>query len=368
MANGGGTGVRCGAVGMLLCAVGLAGLAGIAVLGTGGAVLAQSTPVPTEEPIPTLHVYANLIQVPTLVLGPKRERLKTPVAPDRFSVSIDSGPWFRATHVRQEGDDPISLSIVLDVQGASELMGKMNAAVAALAPNALSAKDRVSIYSINCSLVQSLNDAPASSEALRVGANEALATWMDPNVKCAQTVHLWDALAHVVADMSKLPGRRVILAVSDGYDTTSEHTWNEVNNLAQAAGVAVFGLTYVPSHRDVSEPSKLMWSSEDPFHSLCELSGGMVLLSAPSTLDFSLQRFVTLVRERYIVEFPPPANGTAGVHVKEIKIARSKDFIRPAGVSVHIPDPAVLADPSTVRSDPSHTPVVGTRRPMTVPQ
>jgi hypothetical protein len=93
----------------------------------------------------------------------------------------------------------------------------------------------------------------------------------------------------------------------------------------------------------------------------------MVLLSPPSSLDFTLQRFVTLVRERYIVEFPRPANATPGTHSQEVRIARSKDFIRPAGISVPIPDASVLSDPTTVPSDPSLTPQLGMRRPMAKP-
>jgi hypothetical protein len=330
---------------------------------------AQDAPKPQDEPIHTLHVYANVIQIPTLVLGPNREPLKAPIAENRFSVSIDSGPWYRATHVRQEGDDPISLSILLDVSGnSSDLMAKMNTAISALAPDALHAKDHVSIYSLDCSLVQSLNDVPADSERLKVAVNEALQSWMQPELKCEQSIHLWDALAHVVTDLSKLPGRRVMLVVSDGYDKGSGHTWNEVSHLAQATGVAVFGVTYIPFAQERGNSSTVSWNSEDPWHSLCELSGGVVLLSPPSALDFTLQRFVTLVRERYIVEFPRPANSTPGIHVQQVRIARSRDIIRPAGVSVHIPDPAVLADPTTVPSDLSHTPVVGTRKPMTVPQ
>jgi hypothetical protein len=349
------------AVRTLACAVGLG-------VWSGAVLSAQTMPAPQEEPIHTLHVYANLIQIPTLVLGPNRERLKTPIAENRFSVSIDSGPWFRATHVRQEGDDPISLSILLDVSGdSSELMARMNTAIAALAPDGLHAKDHVSIYSLDCSLVQSLNDVPAESERLKVAVNEALQTWMQPEVKCKQSVHLWDALAHMTAELSKLPGRRVILAVTDGYDKRSEHTWNEVNNLAQAAGVAVFGVRYIPSQITMPDSRLLRWSSEDPFLSLCELSGGTVLLSQPSGIDFTLQRFATLVRERYIVEFPRPANATSGKHVQQVRIAKSKDFIRPAGISVHIPDAAELSDPTTVPSDPSRTPVVGKRKPMTIP-
>ncbi len=334
-----------------------------------GLALAQSeVALAGQQEIPTLHVYANLIQVPTLVLDPLRRPLKKPIAANRFSVSIDSGPWFRATHVRQEGDDPISLSILLDVSGdSSELMAKMNAAIATLAPDGLHAKDHVSIYALDCSLVQSLNDLPAESERLKVAVNEALQTWMPPEVKCQQSIHLWDALAHVVVDLSKLPGRRVILTVSNGRDQGSVRSWNEVRYLAEAAGVAVFGVTYVPFEAKDLQSKFLSWSSEDPFHSVCELSGGMVLLSTTKSLEFTLHRFVTLVRERYIVEFPRPANATSGMHVKEVRIANSKDFIRPAGISVPIPDAAVMNDPTTVPSEPSRTPVVGTRKPMSTP-
>src|SRR5260370_3627125 len=202
-------------------------LCGLALAQSEVALAVQQEPTAREEPIPTLHVYANLIQVPTLVLDPQRRPLKKPIAANRFSVSIDSGPWFRATHVRQEGDDPISLSVLLDVSGdSSELMAKMNSAIATLAPDGLHAKDHVSIYALNCSLVQSLNDIPAQSERLKIAVNEALQTWMLPEVKCQQSIHLWDALASVVVDFSKLPGRRVILSVSNGRDQGSVRSWN----------------------------------------------------------------------------------------------------------------------------------------------
>ncbi len=108
MAGFGGLGSRCGSVVrgkiFLLFCVGLAA-------GLDGAALAAQ-----DEAIPTLHVYANLIQIPVVVLSPFHMPL-APIAPSRFSISLDSGPQFRPTHVRTEGDDPISLSILLDARG-----------------------------------------------------------------------------------------------------------------------------------------------------------------------------------------------------------------------------------------------------------
>jgi len=339
---------------------------------SGGVLPAQDAPTPREEPIPTLHVYTNLIQIPTLVLGPNRDRLKTPISENRFSVSIDSGPWFRASHVRQEGDDPISLSILLDVTGdSSELMPKIDAAIADIAPPGLHPKDHVSIYALDCSLVRSLNDAAAESGRLKLAVNRALESWTirkkkrnEPN--CQQSIHLWDALAYLTGELYKVPGRRVILAVTDGRDNGSRNTWKEVTTYAGANGVAVFGMTYLPLQA-VGKVQFLLWSREDPFHLLCELSGGMVLLTTATSLDVTLERFVTILRERYIVEFPRPANSTSGKHAMNVQVAKGNYFVRPAGISVPIPDPALLADPTTVPSDPSRTPEQGTRKPLAQP-
>lgn len=348
-------------------------LAGLATLGSGVLLFSQQETVASEEPIHTLHVYANLIQIPTLVLDSKWRRLKAPIPESRFSISIDSGPWFRATHVRQEGDDPISLAILLDVGGeSSKLMPKIAEAIGGLAPDSLHSKDHVTIYALDCSLMRSLNDVPAGSARLKVGVDAALESWKTRQgaaQHCKQTVHLWDALAFVTSELSKLPGRRVILAVSDGYDKGSTHSWNEVRAYAETKGTAVFGLTYIPSESGISSTSEILrWTSENAFHSICELSGGVVSLSSPSALTFTLERIVTMVRERYIVEFPRPANATSGVHSQEVRIAKGNYFIRPAGSSFPIPDPAVLADPTTVKSDPSLTPEQGKRKPMDKPQ
>jgi hypothetical protein len=194
---------------------------------------AQQQPTSHDEPIHTLHVYTDLVQVPTLVLGRNRNPLKTPIPEKRFSVSIDYGPWFQVTHARQEGNDPISLSILLDTSGATaDLMPKISDAISALAPSSLSARDHVSIYAMDCDLTRSLSDLPAETTSLRLGVDLALKPWRirqqnQHSESCIQSVHLWDALGFVANELYKLPGRRVILVVSDGRDSGSVRLWNE---------------------------------------------------------------------------------------------------------------------------------------------
>ena len=333
---------------------------------------AQDVPGQQNEPIHTLHVYTNLMQIPTLVLGPNRERLEKPIAESRFSVSIDNGPWFRATHVRREGDDPISLSILLDVRGdSSELMPKMADAISGLAPLSLQARDRVSIYVLDCSFSQTLEDAPAEQDDLKLAVDSALQMWSYRRQKkhesyCKPSSRLWDALTSIILDpVYHLPGRRVVLAITDGSDKGSTSTWNYVRVIAQSAGVAIFGVVDVPAHLTDSRNG----DREDPFNSVCQLTGGTIFMTNETDLAETLKRFIQTVRERYIVEFPRPLNSTPGEHGLRVKIEKSNDdYIRSAGLSVPMPDPVLLADPTTVPSDPTLTPELGARKVLTKPQ
>jgi len=226
---------------------------------------------------------------------------------------------------------------------------------------------------LDCALIRSLNDTPAESAQLKLGADAALKSWttrkQDQHASnCKQPVHLWDALGFVATELSKLPGRRVILVVTDGRDRGSVRTWNEVRGYTQAAGIAVFGME---NSAVTAGWSSIAWSHQNDanaFQAICELSGGMLMLTNPDSIGKSLEQSIALLRGRYIVEFPRPSNSTKGDHDMRIRIAKGgNDFIRPSGISVPMPDPAVLADPTTVPSDPSHAPEQGQRRIMEKP-
>jgi hypothetical protein len=108
------------------------------------ALVAQNVQPTHDDSIPTLHVYPDLVQIPTLVLGQNYQAIP-PIAESRFFVSINGGPKFRVTHARLEGDDPISLSILLDVsQPEANPMGRIDEAIAGLTSLSLTARDHLS--------------------------------------------------------------------------------------------------------------------------------------------------------------------------------------------------------------------------------
>jgi hypothetical protein len=258
----------------------------------------------------------------------------------------------------------------------------MGDAMGNLAPLSLHAKDRVSVYAQDCSLVRSLNDAPVDGALLKKGLMAVLESSLlhksnHGDTRCELRGHLWDGVGQVAVALSSLPGRRVILVVTDGHDTGSKHSWEEVRKFAQEKGIAVFALNYAPvSYAGVGGyragrggylPSGGGASAvERPLMSVCELSGGIVMkMSDSSALSKSLQQFVTMLRERYIVEFPRPANSTAGEHGLEVKIDKGVYIIiRPSGVSMPLPDPALMADPTTIQAGPSQAPEQGKQKPQ----
>ncbi len=353
--------------------------------------LAQRVPVPDSpqhssiagesehpEELMTLHAYSNLIQMPVLILGPGGEPVPS-IKSEKFSISLDSGPLYHPTHVRVEGSDPISLSILIDLSGsAADLVRGLDEAIAKLAPNGLTQHDHVSIFAIDCSLIQTLNDQPADPGILLASTGRALTGWTMRHAQkhhppCTETVHLFDALVYLSAHLAPLPGRRMVLALTDGVDRGSKHTWYDVVESMQQSAVAAIGLrpqVDVAAPPRINSPRALSFAApEDPFNMLCELSGGVLLEVNHWSLARQLQRFPTLVRGRYILEFPRPWNSTGGHHTIVVSLGKgaSSNYIRATGTSVPLPDPKILADPNTLQNDPTLTPEMGKRKVLNTP-
>jgi hypothetical protein len=316
---------------------------------------------PENASSPTLHVYTNLVQVPTLVLGHDHKPI-APVDERRFFVSLDGGRKLRATHARLEGDDSISLAILLDLSESNP--GDMlwaDQAIASLAPLSLHAKDEVSIYALDCELIAPTDQGATDAATLKRQADLVLQQSQSRDrrdtKRCQNPMNLWDSLATIAQSLSKRPGRRVILAVTDGVDRGSRNSWNALRYFAQTRSVAVFGLV---------EPLDLRnTQNEAPFNDVCQLSGGILLPTPAQDLGKQLAWAVTLIRGRYIVEFPRPVTAVGGHYSMDITISRREALILPTGSTVPTDDPAILNDPTTVPTDLSRTPQLGNRKILT---
>ncbi len=342
-----------------------------------------------EAPIHTLRVFMDLIQVSVLVLDSELDRIK-PIDPSKFLVSLDSGPAFRPRRVRQQGDDPISVAILLDAQGEPEVMPKVTAALATLAPGALHADDRITIYGLDCTLTRTLHDAAPDPQTLQIALDTSIAGWTErhklkqPTPPCANRINLWDAMNSAVKELSTVPGRRILLVVSNGEDHGSVARSDEVRSLAQFFGVAVFGYSGPnnaaianrigtanptngrPVRGGIVQPSVMLDTKPaiGPFDSICQSSGGMLITVQNSSMPKQIVKFGSILRERYILEFTRPRNETPGQHSIAVTVdGHPTAFIRPAGVSILSPVGPSFADPNVIPRDTTNAPEFGKQKP-----
>jgi VWFA-related protein len=349
------------------------------------ALLAGRT-VAAQDTAPfTLHVYTDLVQLPTLVLD-SEQRPMAPVDPGKFNLSLDSGPRFHPVHVRREGDDPIDLAILFDLSGSqSQAMPAFQQAFSSWIFGSLSPRDTVSLYAVDCTTIRTADNVPADPDRLRTSLENALSSTAIHGGKkkpaCGNKDHLWDSLYTMAHRLSTLPGRRVILTLSDGSDGASHITPTDLHLYAASQSVTIFGLTVLDAggpissggpasrssgRRNTSSSSVTPASGENPFDIVCQLTGGLVL-RVPGEKDIpkNLRLFVAMLRGRYILEFPRPSNGEGGHHDIEVTLDRTVAFIRSSGISFPVQDPSLAADPNYVPSaDPNRAPTLGKRRPI----
>jgi hypothetical protein len=333
---------------------------------------AQATPAPP----PTLRVYANLKQVSVLVLTHDYERMK-PIDPSGFRISLDSGPLFRPTYVRREGDDPISLAILIDASKPYNDGGlaALVKAIATLPPDFLHPQDRVSIYAIDCTLIRTTYDTGANPATLADGVQRAMAPWRIrqtqneelkkenkiPPPNCRAGLPLWDSMSEVLKDLDQQPGRRVLLAITDGGDDGSKTLWKDVMFHAQIHSETVFGLMPTLNPPSFDDP-------EDKFKQICEDSGGIELLANEHTTIFRLQQFTQMLRERYILEYPRGPNEEPGLHTIAVSYRKKSNlYIATTGITVPVASEDEKESMKTMQADPSRTPPVGTRKALPKP-
>ena len=319
-----------------------------------------------QTPVFTLKVYTDLVQVPTLVLNHDRQTLPR-IDSQRFQVSLDNGRQFAPTHVRMEGEDPLSLAILIDAGGKERkgLMAGIADAVAVMATKELHSQDRISIYLLSCSLLRTVREVRPFPGLLSSSIEEGLQSpklgKSSAGVSCGTKVYLWAAMTSVINDMSGTSGRRAMLVISDGHDDGSAISWPQLHEYAGYQGVALFGLG------DEATPAWYGWQSDhaDPFRGLCESTGGIVMQGGRRDLQKRLQQWIQLLRGRYVVEFPRPQAISTGSH--DIVVSIKKEglaFTTVAGVSVSLPDSKITEDPNYVPSDEGSDIPVGKRRPL----
>jgi hypothetical protein len=345
------------------------------------AILLTVTPAAfTQEPPPpnpgfTLHVYANRLQVATLVLDAHQNNMPN-LSEGRMLISLDGGPRFHPSFLRPEGEDPISLAIVLDA-GIYQysLLNSVAAALPQFVATTLHAQDHLSLFAVDCSLVRTLDNAPVSLVDVRSALRNLLSSQSLHAARgrhCSSPPGVWASIAFAAHSLDGAPGRHVLLVVSPGDDDTGRISLPQVTDALVRFGASFFAMRdgWDAMHPGSAPSSpgrgRLMLdagsaSIPDPMAFLATKNGGLVLDTSAKQVGKTLDRLVRLLRTRYIVEFPAPDSGELGMHGIDITVPRSYKVL-PASATWKPLDPSLSADPHRIAGAPSPA-VLGKERP-----
>ena len=282
-------------------------------------VLAWGQVAEPPQETTTIHVLTDLIEVPVFAF-------KLPFRPEpgltksQFVISLDGGTPFHPSHVRMEGAEPLNLSIVVetDTKDAHLLSQNLQSGIQSWPPTLFNDSDRVSFYIYGCQLVRSLKKEPAGSKdqrdkLLRAVALPGFQSAMEGGRSCPRPP-LDKLLETVMNQTADATSWNVILWIVNAEYKADLKQFERVRAFAAAQRVTVFAIKYLATDRFPAS----VYSGSEAVNHLVAAVGGMTLHAAFGELGEVTATMIADVRQRYIVSFPLPGNGSKGAHWLQI--------------------------------------------------
>lgn len=339
-------------------------------------------PTPATEPSSspyTLHVYTDLVQVPTLILNRDFD-LPRPIPLEKINISLDRGPVFHPVKMHMEGHEPVTLSLLIDMR--YDLLRRLPEKVLAsmiggFAKRSMGPDDSLTLYAVNCRIASLPAITHPSEETVRTAVHNLLQerglNGDAPGRPCEKLPDLWSATAYVAQRMIGQGGHRALLLLSNGGNLGETNEAAVVRALALYDNIALFFVRSIGNYvAEVAVQSNIaqhpiILSTQrdgrpDPLFEMSAATGGLAFASMDMYLEGCFERVMTMLRGRYILEFPRPDKDEPGMHSIDVTVPSAKLYIVTAGVSYPNEDPARRNDPNTVL--PKGSPAVfGDHRP-----
>jgi Ca-activated chloride channel homolog len=206
-----------------------------------------------------------------------------------FEVT-DDGQFRKILDFRNDVS-PVSIGLLLDSSGSMHIGGKLDRASEVghlLLSSMTEGNDEAALFVFD-KAVRTLQ--PFTSELDRVRSSFA-------SVHPWGSTSLYDAIAETAQQLSKRPGRRAMVVLTDGVDTSSQLTPQEVSGIASAIDMPVY---VVAVETSVTEGGDLT--------NLARWSGGMLYgVSNASDGSVVARQIVSELRHQYLIAFEPSSS------------------------------------------------------------
>jgi Ca-activated chloride channel homolog len=242
----------------------------------------------------TIRVDVQLVRILATVKDPSGALVGT-LSKSDFSVSDNGVPQQISVFERQT-DQPLSIAVLLDNSGstAKDLRFETDSVTRFL--HALfregNPEDAAALYSFNWEIVKQNNftrNLSAIEHSLRLIRGEA-------------GTSLYDAILLASRDIEERRGRKVLVIITDGGDTTSRSDFQRATEAAQLADAIIYPLLIVPITNDAGRNV----GGENALSTLALRTGGRVFVpTVGAALDQAFDQILRDLRTQYLLGFYP---------------------------------------------------------------
>ena len=256
-----------------------------------GLFLAAAAAVAQETP--TIRVDVNLVHVIATVKNPAGQLVGT-LQKEDFEIRDNGVPQQVSVFGRQT-EQPLSVALMVDTSGSTAKDLKYETDSAAKFLKTLlgegNPQDQVGLYEFSYDIkggTYTRNYAGLERQ-LRLLHGEA-------------GTSLYDAVWYAARDLEPREGRKAMIIVTDGGDTTSTHDLKSALKQAQLADVVIYAIVVLPITNDAGRNI----GGEHALEFMAQGTGGRTFYpEANGQLDRTFNEILTELRTQYVLGFYP---------------------------------------------------------------
>jgi VWFA-related protein len=286
-------------------------------------VCAPSAAAPQEAspqaPKATFRSTVDVVSVAAIVRD-KRGRFTSGLKKEDFLVD-EGGARRDILDFRSDVNAPVRVALLFDVSGSMRLSDRIEEARQA-ARHVLGAlrfgPDEAAVFSFDMNL-QSLQAFTGDA-----GAIESALSRVTPYGQTS----LYDAIAQTARRVADTrpgdPHRRAVVVFTDGVDTSSQLTPDQVSAIASGIDVPVYVVTVVSASDHEDQGARAGAAPQSTLRTLAQWTGGdLFVTSAPAHESVAARQIVDELRHQYVISFS--ASPAAGWHPLNVK-TRDRDL------------------------------------------
>ena len=282
--------------------------------------LAAEAPLSAQQSSedPTFKVEVSLVHVLVTVKDPSG----APIADlerDDFTV-LDGGVEREIAVFERRTNRPLSVALMLDtsLSTAKELDFERESAkrfVRNLLGSGSHRRDRVGVFQFSV-YVELLTGFTASTKRLDKSLDR---------IRADSGTSMYDGILLAAGQLRRRPGRKVMIIITDGGDTTSNVPYRKALEEAHAVDAVIYGIIVMPITADAGRNV----GGENALKALAAGTGGATFIQhAGGDLDRAFHEILRNLRTQYLIAYYPPEELTSAENFRRTSITVSRPNAR----------------------------------------